>query len=430
MAQAADTTLQRFLRNKVRALAARSRRLARLTPQEVGIRPQDIRYLPPLTHFVAANRRLAEIDRSVRRHLAELHKQLGTSSPRNVLVYAAMVEREIDRARRAFGMFFEIFAQRGTTFAGVLAAYDAIAADCYAAIRASSPTILLPGLLKPITYMEHGYSPATMRRGVTLARLLGESNPFPLIRVPWDRDNPWQSVFAHEVGHNIQADLRLWDENREALVRRMQTTVPDPFVAATFGLWQKEIFADLVAILLGGPASVWGMMDFLAHPFPQVMTFRPGGAHPSGYFRVPLQAEMLRRMGFTAEASKVTSVWRKLYDPRLGHRLPSGLLKTAGQILPQVVDEIAFQPKRGLAQRALADVVRFTRDDEKEIRRGSRQLARGVVPKDLPPRFMLSASRHAIGLGADLPRMSQLVIEHLAAAARREDPGIPVKMAA
>ena len=40
--------------------------------------------------------------------------------------------------------------------------------------------------LKPLTYMEHGFSPATLRRGVVLSRLLGEANPFPIIRIPWD----------------------------------------------------------------------------------------------------------------------------------------------------------------------------------------------------------------------------------------------------
>jgi hypothetical protein len=70
-----------------------------------------------------------------------------------------MVEREIDRARRAFGMFFEVFAQRGTAFAPALAAHDAIARDCYAAIRKAAPNIFPGPLLAPITYMEHGYSP-------------------------------------------------------------------------------------------------------------------------------------------------------------------------------------------------------------------------------------------------------------------------------
>jgi hypothetical protein len=423
---------RRFLEIKARALVARARRLSRLTPLSVGIRPQDEPYSPSPQHFEAASRRLAAIDRRVQQRLAELERRMGRVPPRLALLYMAMVEREIDRARRAFGMFFEVFSQRGSAFAPALAAHDAIAADCYAAIRQTSPTIFSGRLLKPLCYLEHGYSPATMRRGVMLRRLLGESNPFPLIRIPWDRDNPWQSVFLHEVAHNLQADLGIWQENRNAVQRRTSSSLRDPLVTTIYARWHKEIFADLAAILLGGTASVWGMMEFLAHPHPRVLTYRPGSAHPTGYFRVPILAEMLRRMGFEEEAARADRVWRTLYDHRRGHRLPARLLQLAGRTIPQVVDEIAFQPRRNLAQRALADVIRFSRDHEQNIRRGAQALARGRVPTDLPPRFLLSASRHAIGLGADLAQMSRQVTEHLArtAAANRFEAGIPTLMAA
>jgi len=78
--------------------------------------------------------------------------------------------------------------------------------------------------------MEHGFSPATMRRGVLLTRLLGV-NPFPIIRIPWDRDNPWQiGSLSHEVAHNLQADLGIWQENRQAVIRRILGTSGDPSI--------------------------------------------------------------------------------------------------------------------------------------------------------------------------------------------------------
>ncbi len=67
----------------------------------------------------------------------------GTPSQRSplnrVLVDIALVERE--RARRTFGLFFEIFSQRGTTFAPALAAYDVVAQDCYTAVREAAPRL-------------------------------------------------------------------------------------------------------------------------------------------------------------------------------------------------------------------------------------------------------------------------------------------------
>jgi len=158
---------RRFLETKARTLEARARRLAHLTPNSVGIRPQDRPYAPSPAHYEAANRRLAAIDNTVARRLEHMRRILDAGPPSQVLVAMSLVEREIDRARRAFGMFFEVFSQRGSSFAPALAAHDAIAADCYAAIRRSSPTIFQGPILKPLTYLEHGYSPATSRRGVT-----------------------------------------------------------------------------------------------------------------------------------------------------------------------------------------------------------------------------------------------------------------------
>ncbi|SFK57230.1 hypothetical protein SAMN05216302_100991 [Nitrosomonas aestuarii] len=404
-----------FLHTKVQALKSRARRLSKLTPHRVGLRAEDIPFAPSPAHFKAVNDRLQVIDRSILQRLKKLDARDTFESPQKTLQQIAYVEREVDRARRAFGMFFEVFSQRGTTFAPALAAHDVIAVDCYAAIRKAAPEIFKGRILKPLTYMEHGYSPATMRRGVSLIRLLGEKNPFPIIRIPWDRDNPWQSVFLHEVSHNLQADLGIWQENKDAVGKRILNGFGNPQLVSIYSRWHKEIFADLAAILLGGTASAWGMMEFLTHPHPKVTTYKPGGAHPTGYFRVLILAEMLDRLGFGEEAVRMRGIWRRLYDLRSGYRVPATLMRSSNRVIPAVVDEIAFQTRRNLAQRALADVIPFTRANEYSIRQGAAQLLRGKVPRELSPRFLVSASRHALHAGADLPRLSRLVITHLAA---------------
>lgn len=405
---------RRFLGTKVRALKSRSRRLTKLTPHQVGLRAEDRPYAPSAAHFKAANDRLLVIDNAIRRRLRKLEALGNGAPPLRTLQYIAYVEREVDRARRAFGLFFEVFSQRGSAFAPALAAHDMIAADCYTAIRTAAPEIFAGRLLKPLTYMEHGFSPATMRRGVSLVRLLGEKNPFPIIRIPWDRDNPWQSVFLHEVSHNLQADLGIWQENKDAVGKRILQGFGDPQLVGIYSRWHKEIFADLAAILLGGTASAWGMMEFLTHPFPKVTTYRPGGAHPTGYFRVLILAEMLERLGFGQDAAKMRAIWRRLYDLRSGHRLPVSLVRASNRVIPAVVDEIAFQTRRNLAQRALVDIIPFSEADERDIRLGAKALLQGRVPKGLSPRYLVSASRHALHAGADLPMLSKLVISHLA----------------
>ncbi|KAI9135125.1 hypothetical protein [Acaryochloris sp. CCMEE 5410] len=404
-----------FLRMKIQMLAARAGRLASITPTAVGIRPQDWSYAPSPNHFKAANQRLAKIDREVMKRLNHVQQTWATAPIPRVLADIALVERELDRARRAFGLFFEIFGQRGSAFAPSLDAYDAIAADCYTAIHQAAPRLFQGSLLKPVTYMEHGYSPATMRRGVVLSRLLGEPNPFPIIRIPWDRDNPWQAVFLHEVAHNLQADLGIWQENRQAVLHRVLRGTTDPALTQTYSRWHKEIFADLAALLLGGPAAAWGMAIFLANPSTRTLTYRPGGAHPTAYLRVLILAEMLRRMRFEAESNHLKRVWQGLYQPATSRRLPARLLQTADRLIPKVVDEIAYQTRQNLGQRALADIIPFTTQDQKWIKAGAKTLVTGKVPTHLPPRHLVSASAYALSSGKVAPnKISQLVTAHLA----------------
>jgi hypothetical protein len=405
---------RRFLDLKTRGVEGRARLLRRLTPATVGLRPIDRPYAPSADHFRSANRRLAAIDRTVRQRLGEVRRLGRDAGSEDRLLALAMVERELDRARRAFGMFFEVFAQRGTGFARALAAHDAIARDCYRAVRRTAPRMFAGPLVPPLTYLEHGYSPATMRRGVTLARLLGERNPFPLIRIPYDRDQPWQAVFLHEVSHNLQADLGLWIENRNAVIHRLAEVGASALSTSIFGRWHKEIFADLAALLLGGPAAAWGMAAFLSHPADKVMTYRPGGPHPTGYLRVRLLAQMLERMGFPEEGRRLAGVWSDLYDVRRGHRIPVTLLRESPRVIAAVVDEMAFQPRRALAERALASVIQFTRTDQALIRRAGLSLRHGRPLPAMPPRFLVCAALYAIEAGADMTQLHERMLDLLA----------------
>lgn len=404
--------LERFLNIKARTLAGRARRLAKLDRRSVGLRAEDMRYAPLQVHFDSANRRLEQIDQSVKARLAELARLGPGAKLEDRLLAMAMVERELDRARRAFGLFFEVFAQRGTAFAPALAAHDAIARDCYNAVR-NGPRLLNRKLIPPLSYLEHGYSPATMRRGVALSRLFGETNPFPLIKIPFDRDHPWEAAFLHEVAHNLQADLGLWVELQQSVMRRLVEMGQTPLVISVFGRWHKEIFADLAAMLLGGPAVAWGMAEFLAHPGDKVMTYRPGGPHPTGYLRVFILAEMLRRMGFDEYATRLAQVWTRMYRPARGHRIPQLLLSEAPRIVPAIVDEIAYQPRRALAEQTLAGVIPFRRDDQAAIRRSGMLLAAGRPPEDIPARFLVGAARYAIESGADVRALNRLLLARL-----------------
>jgi hypothetical protein len=191
----------------------------------------------------------------------------------------------------------------------------------------------------------------------------------------------------------------------------------DVMLARIYGRWHKEIFADLAALLLGGPSAAWGLALFLSHPRQRVLTYRPGGVHPTGFFRVLILAEMLRRMEFARDAAELSQVWRTLYRVRPGDRLPPVLVASAGKMARAVVDEIAFQTRRNLAQHTLADVIPFRQADEEAIKDGAHRLAEGQSPPaDLPPRHLVSAASYALTHRGVAPRgLSRRVVNHLAA---------------
>ena len=65
-----------------------------------------------------------------------------------------------------------------------------------------------------------------------------------------------------------------------------------------------------------------------------------------------------------------------------------------------MVDEIAFQTRRNLAHRALADVIRFRREDEEAIQAAARRLTEGRAPEvTLAPRHVVSAASYALASG-------------------------------
>jgi len=213
------------------------------------------------------------------------------------------------------------------------------------------------------------------------------------------------------------------------VVTRLLRSSRDPVLAQIYGRWHKEIFADIAALLLGGPAAAWGLAIFLAHPAPGVLTFRANGAHPTGFIRVLILAEMLRRMGFAGDAGRLRRVWRRLYDVRRFNRLPPRLLGTAPASIRHVVDEIAFQTRRNLAQHALADVIPFRQGDEEAIQDTARRLADGQPPAPgLPPRHLVSAASYALGSGCVRPRL--LAEDVVARLADRRPPAPPTLGAA
>jgi hypothetical protein len=189
---------------------------------------------------------------------------------------------------RIWDFYFELFGQRQTMFADWPLACDRIALSCYQA------TYLGVGEPKPLPapppfcYARTGFSPATFRRGIPLRRLGRQLNPFPLVQLPYHRlVNPWTlGAVLHEVSHNLQSDLGLNKAVPVAMGRRLLEEDCPPAVVQVWVRWNREIFADLSALLLGGPAVVGSLLDVVGRSPPAVVAYNPRGPHPTPWFRV------------------------------------------------------------------------------------------------------------------------------------------------
>src|SRR5262249_16228562 len=179
--------------------------------------------------------------------------------------------------------YFELFGQRQSQFADWLVSCDRIALDCY------QQTFLGLGVAKsipappPFSYMRTGFSPATFRRGIPLRRLGQQLNPFPLIQLPYHRlVNPWTlGAILHEVSHNLQNEVGLARVVPRAIARRLLQHGFPSSVAAIWTRWNRETFADLSGLVLGGPAVGASLIDVLARAPAALNRYTPPWPHPT-----------------------------------------------------------------------------------------------------------------------------------------------------
>jgi hypothetical protein len=152
-----------------------------------------------------------------------------------------------------------------------------------------------------------------------MQKLRHNPNLFPLIVIPQHRlDNVWAlSSVLHEVSHNLQADLGLWEVMPAQIYQRLTTEgkIP-PDVAKVWAQWHKEMMADMFALVLGGPAAVESLMDVVGRSPASTMLFSPMSVHPTPYLRVLINLLLLKRLGLKQLATDLTRIWQRLY-PRL-----------------------------------------------------------------------------------------------------------------
>jgi hypothetical protein len=360
---------------------------------------------PTSGHLEATNALIRRLRSDLLRSTARVRQasEAAQARPETARLHRLLAEKErahsqVRAIEKIWDFYFELFGQRQTRFGCWLLGCDRIALDCYQAsymgIGAARPIPAPP----PFAYVRTGFSPATFRRGIPLSMLGRQLNPFPLVQLPYHRMvNPWTlGAVLHEVSHNLQNDLGLARAVPVAIARRLLRERLPRSVARTWARWNRELFADLCGLLLGGPPVVASLMDVVGRSPEATLAFNPAGVHPTPFLRTFLSVELLRRMGFEEEARGYGRLWGRLYpDARVG-TLPRPLLDTFPQACALVVDTVCYQPYKSLGNKSLAASLPFAQKELAMMEEAAGRLAAGSDPGVLPERFLIGAVRIAV----------------------------------
>jgi hypothetical protein len=360
---------------------------------------------PSEGHIQAVNRLITQLRRGLMKMSENVHDAIAVASERPTSRRLARVVTRKDNAHRwvqgiekIWDFYFELFGQRQGKYGDWLLSCDRIAMDCYQAAYTGIGTARSVPAPPPFCYMRTGFAPATIRRGIPVRRLGKQLNPFPLVQLPYHRlVNPWTlGAVMHEVSHNLQSDLGLSKDIPRQVGLRLLNAGMGKSVSRVWVRWNREMFADMSALLLGGPEVVGSLMDVIGRAPAAVFSFRETGPHPTPYVRLLISAEMLRRMGFEKEAEQYSRAWKRIYPNPYAGSIPRRVLDTFPKACRLAVDTMCYRPYRSLGNKSLSQVIRFNKKDQKMIEEGARRLAAGTDPGIIPERYLIGAARHAL----------------------------------
>lgn len=178
---------------------------------------------------------------------------------------------------------------------------------------------------------------------------------YPILFVPADflEDLYRYASVPHELGHLMWRDVPgLAREVYEAAgfqYSRGLIGVRDNKLSGTldqvFTPWMSEIFADMVAVLLLGPAALRGLMHSFASPEQPAAVLTAGvqgtnyDEHPPAHLRVHFAAHLLWTMGYDQQANAMKAEWDAM------HGQPTRIfLPLAGGASAQMSVEMWLQP--------------------------------------------------------------------------------------
>ena len=340
--------------------------------------------------------------------VAQLANRLVSGSDADRGALLKLKERSEARAReteQVWEFYLNLFSQRTGPFASWLGGLDRIALDCYQAVYLGLGKARSIPSPTPMTYMETGFGPATFRRGVSLSKLGRRPNPFPLVKVPYHRLlNPWSlGAVPHEVSHNLQSDLGLWDIMPKRIAATFAARKLPERNAQVWQRWHKETYADLAGALLIGPAYVGSLMDVVGRSRESTSAWNDEAVHPTPIIRAPLNIRLIERMGFPGDAAAFSAAWSALYPASAWQRVPAWVRKDLPRQIDAVIDAICYEPFDEYGGRALSQVVCFDQRHAALVREAAMRLQTGTDTGILPERFLIAAARLALSQARTSP---------------------------
>jgi hypothetical protein len=177
---------------------------------------------------------------------------------------------------------------------------------------------------QPLVYLDAIDSPATAGRGAKVQSLslavrqwrdLTLPLPFVLLPVNFARSIWTFCALHHEIGHNLDQDLKAL----QGLRSRLPETVPAA-QEPDWRRWSGEILADGLGIVLGGAGfGIYLASEaLLLGPARRYRDQDPNAVHPPFLVRVPLLTAMLRATGvaeFAVFANELDQAWQEIEKP-------------------------------------------------------------------------------------------------------------------
>lgn len=318
--------------------------------------------------------------------------------------------KEIIKSQKVWDFFRDKLDLRfSPTFKDVLWIADTIAWDCYHPVldSAREDLIVAAAVLRepPLTYLTAEFSPATWVRGSRpndgRDYHLGTANlPVPVIELPWDHvGNLWEFLsLHHEVGHDIEADLKLRGSLLNSLQQKLTGSAP-PERIRVWQAWLGEVFPDLVGLQLGGSAFAYSLLHLLLLPKQMVTTYDPDDPHPTHYVRIPMNAAYIRtlvagRQELEADAADIEAQWTALY----GNQPQFDAFVSDFPLVFEALMDTAFPILKG---KTVRELMPFKAAHDIRIREAAAFLLSGQnAPGNIPPRHCVSAARLAVNEAA------------------------------